>query len=146
MWADQSITRTHKQPANRDHPAWQRRLTAERDKCAPCSPPLSPIDATFALSLSALPSSSLSALIQLCICILNDSIMQDPAGKITDVFHYFSPPGHRDPSGAPITPPPPFSLHSFLSTCLYFLPLSLSHPPLPDKHSFAFLWLRGNNS
>lgn len=39
MWEDHSITRTHKQPANRDHSAWQRRLTAERDKFAPCPPP-----------------------------------------------------------------------------------------------------------
>lgn len=68
------------------------------------------------------------ALIQLCICILNDSITWDPVVKITDVFHYFSLLGHRDPSLAPITSrlfsiplSGPLSLH--LS---YFAPLPQS--------------------
>lgn len=107
---------------------------------------LSSIYATFTLTLSPLPSSSRSALIQLCICILNDSITRDPAVKITDVFHYFSPLGHRDPNlHGSNNSHPPFSLHPFLSTCLIFF-LSHCRTPPPDKHSFAFLRLRGNNS
>lgn len=64
------------------------------------------------------PTTSHFALIQLCICILNDSITWDPAVKITDVFHYFSPLGHHDPSSAPITPLPPTSFSSFLHPSL----------------------------
>lgn len=63
---------------------------------------------SFILLFSLLLSSSFTshfALIQLCICILNDSITWNPAVKITDVFHYFSPLGHHDPSLAPITSP-----------------------------------------
>lgn len=86
-------------------------------------------------SSSSFPTSHF-ALIQLCICILNDSITRDPAVKITDVFHYFTPLGHHDPSLAPITPlppPPPSSiplsrpLSLSLSTCPIFL-LSHSRP------------------
>lgn len=81
------------------------------------------------------PAKSHFALIQLCICILNDSITRDPAVKITDVFHYFSPLGHHDPSSTPITLPPiltPSRLFSIplswpLSTCPIFL-LSHSRP------------------
>lgn len=92
---------------------------------------LSSIYATFTLTLSPLPSSSRSALIQLCICILNDSITWDPAVKITDVFHYFSPLGHRDPNlHGSNNSHPPFSLHPFLSTCLIFFLSHCRTPPI----------------
>lgn len=73
------------------------------------------------------PAKSHFALIQLCICILNDSITQDPAVKITDVFHYFSPLGHHDPSSTPITLPPILT-----PSRLFSIPLSwpLSSPVL----------------
>lgn len=84
---------------------------------------------------SPLPSSSLSALIQLCICILNDSITRNPAVKIIDVFHYFSPLGHGDPSRALIRPPPLFPIHLFLSTCLFSFSLTVA------RVFFFFLFL-----
>lgn len=106
---------------------------------------LSSIYATFTLTLSPLPSSSRSALIQLCICILNDSITRDPAVKITDVFHYFSPLGHRDPHlhGSNNSHPPFFLSIPFYPPVLFSSYLTVAPP---DKHSFAFLRLRGNNS
>lgn len=73
-----------------------------------------------------LPSSSVPALVQLCICILNDSITQDPAVKIMDVFHYFSPLGHGDPSGAPIKPPLLLFPSISFSPPVFFSFLSLS--------------------
>ena len=112
----------------------------------------------FAASSPSASSTSHFALIQLCICILNDSITQDPAVKITDVFHYFSPLGHHDPSLAPITPPS-FSSSSSSSSIPSLLALYLSPPVLfsssPTVGPFfsinvpfcrAYLRLRGNNS
>lgn len=104
-------------------------LTTESDKLTHTSASL-----FSSLSLfSPLPSSSLSALIQLCICILNDSITWNPAVKIMDVFHYFSPLGHSDPSRAPIRAPSSFS-HLSLSIHLSFF--LLSH----CRRRFFFLW------
>lgn len=86
------------------------------------------------------------AVIQLCICILNDSITRDPAVKITDVFHYFSPLGHADPSLAPITNPPltrtPPTTHPSspnLPPPVLFFPPS---PIFPDKRLFCCAYLR----
>lgn len=105
------------------HPGWRGRLTTESDKLTHTSASLLFTSLPFC---SPLPSPSLSALIQLCICILNDSITWDPAVKIMDVFHYFSPLGHGDPSRALISPPPPFPIHLFLSTCLFSFSLTVA--------------------
>lgn len=109
-------------------------LTTESDKLTHTSASLFSSLPLF----SPLPSSSLSALIQLCICILNDSITWNPAVKIMDVFHYFSPLGHSDPSRAPIRAPSSFS-HLSLSIHLSFFLLSHCRRRFffSDKHSFA---------
>lgn len=96
----------------------------------------------FYFAISSSSYTSHFALIQLCICILNDSITWDPAVKITDVFHYFSPLGHHDPSPAPITPLLPFiPLSRPLSP-----PVLFSSSPTVDKRLFCSVYLRGNNS
>lgn len=109
-------------------------LTTESDKLPHTSASLLFTSLPF---FSPLPSSSLSALIQLCICILNDSITWDPAVKIMDVFHYFSPLEHGDPSRALISPPSSFShpslsihLSVFLLShcCLHFFLINILLP------------------
>lgn len=71
------------------------------------------------------PTPSHFALIQLCICILNDSITWDPVVKITDVFHYFSL-----SSGTAWPCPATNQPHLFPPPIFSALPLHLSYSPL----------------
>lgn len=96
------------------------------------------------------PTPSHFALIQLCICILNDSITWDPVVKITDVFHYFSlSSGTAWPLPATNHPPP---LPSIPLSCPHSPPVlfsSSSYFPLPQKMFTLFCMSicdGGNNS
>lgn len=86
----------------------------------------------FATSSSTTTTGHL-ALIQLCICILNDSITWHPAEKITGGFYYFSPLGHQDPFPCSNNPPPiPHpSILATLSTC----------PIMFHSHSRQVFWI-----
>lgn len=93
------------------------------------------------------------ALIQVCICILNDSITRDPAEKIMGGFHCFFPLGHQDPtpgSSNPFSLLPPI-LHPSLLATLPTCPITLhshSRTFFLDKHPLCWVYRRltGNNS
>lgn len=82
----------------------------------PCFQPFFPF---YFTTSSSTTTTGHFALIQLCICILNDTITWDPAEKITGGFHYFFPLGHQDPFPGSNNPPPIChpSLLATLSTC-----------------------------